>query len=216
MPDINIAVEKIEVERYASAPLLAFHLRITNRDADEVIHSVALRCQIQIEVMRRRYSSEDQERLRDLFGESARWGQTLRPLLWTHASVVVPQFTESVTVPLPVACTFDFNVAATKYFYGLEGGEVPLNLMFSGTVFYSGADGTLQVVPISWDKEAHFRLPVAVWKGMMDLHYPNSAWLCLRRDVFERLYQYKVRRGIPTWEETLENLLVPSEEAVLP
>ena len=214
MPDLSFAVENAEVVRFAAAPLLAFKLRVTNADPLEAIHTVALRCQIQIEVARRRYALAEQDRLRDLFGEPERWSQTLRPLLWTHASVVVPQFTGSVTAVLPVACTFDFNVAATKYFDGLADGELPLSLMFSGTVFYGGENGALQVAPISWDKETRFRLPVAVWKEMMDLHYPNSAWLCLRRDVFDRLHQYKVRRGIPTWEDALENLLASCEEVV--
>jgi hypothetical protein len=110
-----------------------------------------------------------------------------------------------------VPCTFDFNVAATKYFAGLTDGEVPLNLLFSGTVFYAGGEGALQVAQISWDKEARYRLPVQVWKEMMDIYYPNSAWLSLRKDVFDRLYRYKVRRGIPTWEQALESLL-PDEE----
>jgi hypothetical protein len=47
---------------------------------------------------------------------------------------------------------------------------------------------------------------------MMDIYYPNSAWLCLRRDVFERIYQYKVERGIPTWEQALESMLPVLEE----
>ena len=59
----------------------------------------------------------------------------------------------------------------------------------------------LQVAPISWDKEARFNLPVKVWHDMMDSYYPNTAWIHLRRDVFERLYDYKVRHGIPTWEQ---------------
>ena len=42
---------------------------------------------------------------------------------------------------------------------------------------------------------------------MMDLYYPNHAWLCLERDAFERLYDYKRRRGLPTWERTIEELL---------
>ena len=49
-----------------------------------------------------------------------------------------------------------------------------------------------QVAPISWSKEARFRLPVETWRDMMETYYPNCAWLCLRRDVFERLYRYKV------------------------
>jgi hypothetical protein len=85
--------------------------------------------------------------------------------------------------------------------------------MFSGTVFYAGEDGALQVSPISWEQEATFKLPQTVWREMMDSYYPNSAWLNLRRDVFERLFQYKTQNGIPTWEQALEKVL-PVEETV--
>lgn len=211
MPDLSFEVENAEAVPFAASPLLAFKLRISNRFADEPIHTIALRCQIMIDPARRRYQDEEKERLRDLFGEPERWGQTVRPMLWTHASLVVTSFTGSDVVDLPVPCTFDFNIAATKYFAGLTDGEVPLNLQFSGTVFYATDEGTLQVMQIPWDKEARYRLPVQVWKQMMDIYYPNSAWLSLRRDVFDRLYRYKVRRGIPTWEQALESLL-PDEE----
>jgi hypothetical protein len=171
-----------------------------------------LRCQIQIETTRRKYDSAEQGQLTDLFGEPDRWAQTLRPMLWTHTNTVVPPFHDQTTLALPVPCTFDFNVAATKYFAALSEGEVPLNLMFSGTVFYEAADGTLQAEQIPWDKETRFRLPVWVWKAMIDLYYPNSAWLCLRRDVFDRLSRFKMEQGIPTWEQTLELLLPRSNE----
>jgi hypothetical protein len=208
VPDLNFQIEGAEGVAHAAAPLLAFKLRVANAgDASEPIQTVALRCQIQIEAAHRRYSENEQERLLDLFGEPERWGQTLRTMLWTHASINVPPFVGSVLVDLPLTCTFDFNVAAAKYFAGLEDGEVPLLLLFSGTIFYEAEDGALQVSQIPWEKEAKYRLPVRVWKEMMDIYYPNSAWLCLRRDVFDRLYRYKMRRGIPTWEQTLENLL---------
>jgi hypothetical protein len=213
MPDLSFQIEKAEPQRFTVAPTLLFKLRMTNNVANETIHSVALRCQIQLEVTRRQYSAEDQNQLRDLFGETDRWGQTLKTMLWTHASVVAPAFQDTAVIDLPVPCTFDFNVAATKYFSGLSDGEVPLNFLFCGTVFYADLDGALQVAPIPWDKEAHFRLPVKSWQDMMDIYYPNSAWLCLRRDVFERLYEYKVARGIPTWEQAIENIL-PAVEAV--
>ena len=211
MPDLSFAVEGAEAVPFAAAPLLAFKLRVSNRFADEPIHTMALRCQIMIDPARRRYGDEDQERLRDLFGEPERWGQTLRPMLWTHANVIVPSFTGSRVIDLQVPCTFDFNVAATKYFAGLTDGEVPLNLLFSGTIFYTNDEGALQVAQIPWDKEARYRLPVGVWNQMIDIYYPNSAWLSLRKDVFDRLYRYKVRRGIPTFEQALESLL-PDEE----
>ncbi len=211
MPDLDFRIEGAEVVEFSATPQIAFKLKITNANATEIIHSVALRCQIQIEVTRRRYTAADQERLRDLFGEADRWSQTLRNLLWTHVSVNVPPFQGATVVDLPVSCTFDFNVAATKYFHGLGDGDVPLCMMFSGTVFHAQDGGSLQVMPISWDKEARFSLPVKVWRDMMDSYYPATAWLCLRRDVFERLYEYKVRNGIPTWEETMERMLRAEE-----
>jgi hypothetical protein len=175
-----------------------------------LIHSVALRCQIRIEPAKRSYDEVEKAGLLDLFGEPHRWGQTLKSILWTHTSLVVPPFTGSTLTQLPVPCTYDFNLAVSKYFYSLEDGEVPICLLFSGTVFYSEEDGLLQVVQIPWDKEAGFRLPVRVWRDMMNHYYPNSAWLCLRKDVFDRLFRYKSQLGLPTWEEALESLLPPT------
>jgi hypothetical protein len=213
MPNLSFTIEDATVIPFAVAPTLAFKLRTTNAVAGETIHTVALRCQIEIEVTRRRYTPEEQSRMRDLFGEPERWSRTLRNLLWTHASVVIPSFQDSTLTDLPVPCTFDFNVAATKYFEGLTDGQIPIRLMFSGTVFYADADEVLQVAPISWDQEARFSLPVRVWRDMMTSYYPNTVWLNLRRDVFERLSQYKMQRGIPTWEQALESVL-PVEETV--
>jgi Family of unknown function (DUF6084) len=213
MPDLTFTIEDAVVVSFAAAPTLAFKLRIDNADPGETIHTVALRCQIQIDATRRRYTQEERGRMRDLFGEPARWSQTLRSLLWTNANIVVPGFQGSTLADLPVHCTFDFNVAATKYFEGLTEGEIPLHVMFSGTVFYADSDEVLQVVPISWEQETRFALQLKVWRDMMDSYYPNSVWLSLRRDVFERLYQYKRQHGIPTWDQALEKVL-PVEETV--
>jgi hypothetical protein len=195
----------------SASPQIIFKLRVTNQDAAETIHSVVLRCQVQLEVTRRRYSAEEQQHLRDLFGEPERWSQTLRNMLWTHVNINIPAFTGETLVELPVPCTFDFNVGATKYFHGLDDGLVPLCVMFSGTVFYASGSESLQAAPIAWDKETRFSLPVKVWQDMMDIYYPNSAWLRVRRDIFDRLYEYKVRHGIPTWEQALERMLEAEE-----
>jgi hypothetical protein len=211
MPDLTFAVEGAAPVPFAAAPTIAFKLRIVTADPGEHIQNVLLACQIQIETPRRRYTPEEQRRLVDLFGEPSRWSQTLRTMLWTHANATVPPFEGETHVDLLVPCTFDFNVAATKYFHGLDAGEVPVNLLLSGTVFFVGAGDQLQMTRIPWTKEARYRLPVAAWKEMMNLYYPNHAWLCLERDAFERLYDYKRRRGLPTWERALEELL-PVEE----
>lgn len=207
MPELSFVVEGAEAVPFAASPQLVIKLALSNREAGEPIHSIALRCQIMIDPVRRQYTAEEQERMLDIFGEPERWGRTLRPMLWVHTSVVVPSFTGTTVVDLPVPCTFDFNVAATKYFAGVEEGEIPLNLLFSGTIFYAADSGAMQIAQIPWDREARYRLPAKVWKQMMDTYYPNTAWLCLRRDVFNRLYRHKVRMGLPTWEAALESLL---------
>lgn len=214
MPNLQFTVESAEAVRYAAVPLMAFKVRIVNSLREEVIHTVALRVQILIEANRRKYDGTEQSRLSDLFGEPDRWSQTLRSMLWTHASVVVPGFYGGTHADVLVPCTFDFNIAATKYFHGMTGGDLPLCFQFSGTVFYMGENETLQVAPISWDKESKYRLPVKAWKDLMDVHYPNSAWLSLRRDTFEKLQQFKMREGIPTWEEALERALKAVPETV--
>jgi hypothetical protein len=206
MPDLNFEIEGVAPQLHAASPTLNFELRVSNATG-EPVHTVILRCQIMLEVARRRYDVEEQDRLLDLFGEPEQWDRTLRSMLWTNTSIVVSAFTGETTVDLPVPCTFDFNVAATKYFAGLEEGEVPLLLLFNGTIFYMSQSGALQVTQIPWEKEAQYRLPVRVWREMMEMYYPNSAWLCLRRDVFDRLYRYKVSRGIPTFEQALERVV---------
>jgi Family of unknown function (DUF6084)/Preprotein translocase subunit SecB len=215
MPDLSFSVKGAEAVPFAAQPTLALKLHVTNALPEETIHTVALRAQIQIDSPRRHYSAEEKQGLLDLFGEPERWSRTLRPMLWTHASTVISSFARETMADLQVTCTFDFNVAATKYLHAVSDGDVPLNLLFSGTVFYIGAADILQVAPISWDKEARFRLPIRIWREMMDIYYPNCAWLSLRRDVFERLYNYKVQRSIPTWEEALEHLLAAQEEPAL-
>jgi hypothetical protein len=192
--------------------MLALKLRITNTEASQPIHTLALRCQVQIEPTRRRYAPEEQEKLLDLFGEPERWSRTVRSLLWMNTNVSVPGFTGSTLIDLQLPCSFDFNIAATKYFHALDAGEIPLCILFSGTVFYQGEEGVLQAAQVPWDREVSYRFPAAIWKQMMDAYYPNSAWLRLDRDVFERLYRYKVRHGVPTWEQLLEKL-VSSKEA---
>ncbi len=213
MPELHFNIEGAEAVAHAAAPLIALKLRVTNLPANEAIHTLMLQCQVQIEPARRGYVSGEREKLLDLFGEPERWSRTVRPLLWMNTSVAVPGFSDSVVVDLQLPCSFDFNVAATKYFHALNAGEIPLRVMFSGTVFYKGADGNLQVAQVPWDREAGFRLPVGVWQQMMEMHYPNSAWLSLRRDVFEQLYDYKVRHGLPTWEHAIARALAAEREA---
>ena len=216
MPDLNFSVTKAEPVLYAASPMLNFELNIADTEQPEqsLIHAVALRCQIRIEPARRKYEPTEKEKLGDLFGEPSRWGQTLRTMLWANTTVMVPEFRGNTTIQLPIPCTYDFNIATTKFFHALEDGEVPLVFLFSGTIFYAANGESFQVMQIPWEKEANFRLPVPVWKKMMEIYYPNSAWLCLRKDAFDALTNFKMRRGLPTWEVAIEKLLAESNEQV--
>lgn len=215
MPDLRFQVVGAEPERGAAEPVLTFKLRIAE-SAALAIHTVVLRCQVRIEPGRRRYTSREQERLVDLFGGPERWGQTLRPMLWTHANVMVPAFTGAADVDLPVPCSFDFALAATKYFDALEDGDIPLCFLFSGTMFFASPTGALQVAQVPWDKEASCRLPAATWRSLMMQHYGENAWLSIRKDTFDRLSRYKSSHGLATWEQTFDRLLAAAEEPATP
>jgi hypothetical protein len=207
VPELDFKVTGLEPAQRGLAPLLHFVLEITNTPESETIQSVMLQAQIQIQAPQRAYNSSEKEKLKELFGVPEDWGQTLRTKLWAHSNTIVPQFHGRTEAILAVPCTFDFHVAATKYFYALQDGDVPLLFLFSGTVFYAASDGRLQIQKISWEKECVYRMPSQTWREMMDHHYPGSAWIAMRRDLFDRLYEFKRREGLAGWDEVMERLL---------
>jgi Family of unknown function (DUF6084) len=204
LPQLGFEVESAEAVRFAAAPTVAFALRVTS---DRPVRSLALNAQVRIAPARRRYSDRDRERLVELFGPPERWGETLRTFLWAQTSALVPPFERDTSVELTVPCTYDLEVATAKYFYGLDDGDVPLELLFSGTVFFLDEAGALRAAQIPWESEAPYRMPVQAWQDAMAQHFPGAAWLRLRTDVFDRLVAYKARHALPTWEATVEQLL---------
>ncbi len=210
MPDLSFQVMGVDAAVRSLSPLLHFKVRVSNSPPDERVQAVLLNAQIQIQAPQRGSSAGEKENLVELFGPPEVWGQSLRNRLWAQTSATVGSFSSSTEAILAVPCTFDLNVAASKYFYALGSGEVPLLFLFSGTVFYTGS-GRLQVAPISWNQECVYRLPAQTWRELMDRHYPNTAWLSLRRDTFDRLYAHKRRYSLMTWEETIEHLLKTAE-----
>ena len=205
VPELGFTVLGCEPLHHAAAPSLRFSLAIDAQGA--AVRSVMLDVQLRIAATQRGYSEAEQAQLGDLFGEAHRWGDTLRNLLWTRATLVVPPFDGSTVVDLVVPCTYDFDVAAAKYLAGLHDGDIPLELLFSGTVFYVGAAGAIQINRISWNAEAAHRLPVRVWRETMDHYFPNAAWLRLHRDAFERLVAFRARNALTSWEAVVAALL---------
>ena len=209
LPELAFSVLGAERVEYAATPTLRFAVRVEST-AGHPIRSLLLDTQIRIAAQRRRYDAGAQERLFELFGAPGQWGSTLRSLLWTQVTVVVPAFEGSREVDIPVPCTYDLEVAATRYFAALDDGDVPIELLFSGSVFYALPDGRLQTTRISWDREAEYRMPVRVWRETIEHYFPGSAWLRLSRDRFDRLAAFKARRALATWDDTVDVLLEDS------
>ncbi len=211
MTELAFEVLGVRPQEHAAAPHLLFRLRISETSS-EVVHAMALRCQLRIEPQRRPYDAAEQEGLADLFGTSDRYGSTLKPFLWTHATAMVQGFTGSTEIDLPVACTYDFDVSATKYLHALRGGDVPLILLFSGTVFTRGVTG-FSVEQLSWSLEAPCRLPVSAWRELMDLYFPGGGWIRLDHATLDALQRYRSARGLTSWEGTFDALLPAQVDA---
>lgn len=208
MTALGFEVLDVAPQPCAAAPHLAFRLRV-RETSGAVVHALALRAQIRIEPQRRPYDAGEQAGLADLFGGAERYSETLKPFLWTHATAMVQGFSGEQEFDLPVLCTYDFDVAATKYLHALADGEIPLLLLFSGTIFSRGATG-FAVEQLSWSLEARCRLPVATWRALMDLYFPGSGWIRLDRDALAALARYRSAHGLTSWEATLAHLL-PAE-----
>ncbi|OEJ34895.1 DUF6084 family protein [Streptomyces subrutilus] len=204
MTELGFTCTGVRADGYAAGPTLVFRLRITAA-GDARVHALALRCQIRIEPARRAYGPAEADGLADLFGERGRWGSTLQPVQFAQVPLMVPGFTGETEIDLAVPCTYDMDIAATRYFHALEEGEAPLLMLFSGTAF-TGAGG-FRVEPVPWDREASYRLPVPVWREMIEQHFPGCGWLRLPRDMMAELLAFRSRHSLASWEATVRTLL---------
>jgi hypothetical protein len=208
--ELTATVTGAAVVPFAAVPTIAFTAEIT---APSPLHAVALRTQVMIEPQRRRYEAEEADRLRDLFGETTRWGDSLRPFLWAHIDAMVPAFDGTTAATLPLVCTYDFDVAAAKYLHALReaGGEVPLLFLFSGTTFRRRPEG-FEAGMVPWHLESRYRMPVATWRDAMDRYFPGEGWLRLPRGTIDDLQRFRVARALPTWAQAIEALLKEAGE----
>jgi len=208
--DVDFSCEDAVADRYAAAPTVVLRMRARETSGTRV-HALALRCQVRIEPIRRLYSDAEAEKVVDLFGDRPRWGSTMQPLQLAFLSQVLPGFTGSCTFDLVLPLSYDVDVAAHKYLAGLEEGDIPLLLLFSGQVF-TGTVGAIAVQPVPWHKEATVRLPVAVWREAVDAHFPGQAWLRVSRSTFDRLSVYRGRHGLLSFDDALGRLMEEADE----
>jgi hypothetical protein len=210
MTELSFACLDVQPERYASAPTLVFRLKI-DAVTKEKVRAIALRCQIRVEASRRGYKEQEGERLLELFGGRERWGDSLQPFQFANTSTTVPSFTGSTEVDIFVPCSYDMEVTTGRYFHALEDGEVPFILLFSGTIFGDGKDG-MWIEQVPWHCECRYRMPVERWREMMDIHFPNSGWLRLRRDTIDALAEFRAARALPTWDDAVIAVLDAARE----
>lgn len=214
MADLVFGCASARAERYTATPTLSFALTITESSGVPV-HAIALRCQIRIEPQRRRYSAAEARRLHDLFGDTSRWADTVKPIQLAIVTTMVPAFSALTEIDVQMPCTYDLEVASARYLQALDDGTIPLLLLFSGTVFVAEGNGfAVELVP--WSAEASFRLPVSVWHDLVNLHFPGSAWLRCSRETLDELSAFKSRRALPTWDATLAALLAEAGGAADP
>ncbi len=208
--DLDFSCDEVVADRYAAAPTVVLKMRA--RETSGVrLHAVALRCQVRVEPIHRLYSDREADKVVDLFGDRARWGQTMQPLQLAFLSQVLPGFVAECAFDLALPLSYDVDVAAHKYLSGLEDGEAPLLLLFSGSVF-TGSVGSISVQPVPWHKEAAVRMPVAVWREAMDAHFPGQAWIRVRRSTYDSLATYRGRHGLVGWDDVLGRLLERADE----
>jgi hypothetical protein len=205
-PDPDFSVVGVRSVRYAAAPMLALDLQVSEPSGRQV-YMIALTIQLMIEPARRTYDDETRDRLVELFGPPERWAVTTRSLVWSQLDVVVPAFTGSTTVAVPIPCNYDLEVTAAKYLHALPDGEAPLALHFNGMIYYPGDDGGLQMVLVPWTRSVDFRMPVAVWAETIEHYYPNTGWVGLRSETLEALQRMKVDRGLATFDACVAELL---------
>jgi hypothetical protein len=203
-PDFNVV--GVRPVRHAAAPMLAVDLQVSESSGRQV-YMIALKIQLMIEPARRRYDGATRDRLAELFGPPERWATTTRSLVWAQLDVLVPAFTGQTTVSIPLACSYDLELAASKYLYALPDGEAPLALHFSGTVYYRGDDGGLQMVLVPWNRSIDFRMPVSAWRETIEHYYPNTTWVALRSQTLDALQREKLARGLATFDDCVRALL---------
>jgi hypothetical protein len=190
----------------ALTPTLRFELHVSEPDGVEV-HTIALTTQIQVEPAKRPYSPQEREALEELFGAPERWGVTTSVFQWAQVSSLVPGFTGSSTFHVDVPCTYDLEVMAAKYFYGLSGGEAPLIFHFTGMVLYAGEHDRLQVRPVPWSCSVRWRMPVDTLKAAIAACYPGGGWIRLSPETLEALNRRRAADGQHTFDALVAAML---------
>lgn len=205
-PALTIEVLGAEHELHAAQPTLRLDMGIAESAGVEV-HAITLTAQVMLEPARRRYDDVQRAALSDLFGEPGRWPATTHAFLWTFVGATLHGFSGTATFALPIPCTADLELSASRYIDALGEGEIPIALHFSGRVLYAGDGGRIQVAHIGWDTMARHALDFGVWRRMIHHHHGDMRFVRLHRDTLAALTRRKSDEGCHTYDDVVEHLL---------
>jgi hypothetical protein len=204
-PALELEVLGAEPALHVASPALHFSLR-ARESAGRDVYMVALSTQVHIDPGLRRHDAETRAQLSDLFGVPERWASTTTSIVWARVETLLPSFSSSTDLTLVMPCSYDLEVASARYLDALPDGEVPLSFHFSGRIFYRGDDGRLQIVLTPWTT-ATYRMPVAVWRRMIDHHFPGAGFIRVQDDTLRALGLHRAQHGIPTFDAAIGDLL---------
>ena len=206
MTELTFTVLDVVPEPYAAAPNLTARLRI--EEAGRRARCTRSRCAARCGSSRSAAATTDAEAagLLDLFGDRERWAETLRPFLWMQCTTMVQGFTGSTEIDLPLPCTYDFEVAGVTYLHALRDGEIPLVLLFSGTVFTRGAPasassrcrGTARRATGCRSRCGGRLMDAVLPRRRVDAAGPRHA---------RRARRLPARPGLTTWDDDVDGLL---------
>ncbi len=212
IPRLSFAVSSVRPLEHAAVPTLVFRLAVT-RSGGGPVRSVLLTTAIRIDAARAAYEHADVPALAELFGQPEQWATSLRPLAWTRLTTVVPPFDTHTSIDLEVPCTGDCERALHTYFRALRSADVPLELLFNGTVFHTAVDGRLSTAQLPWDTETACRLPAAHWRELTARYFGPGSWVRLSSETGDRLGAYRTVHGLVDADRTVAALLDLAERA---
>ena len=104
----------------------------------------------------------------------------------------------AAVVPAP-----EFTILGVK---AVKHAAAPM-LDFTGTIFYRGEGGKMQIIKVPWECSTRYAMPLATWREMIEHYYSGTGWVALGDDTLESLSRRKAARGLHSFDATVAQLL---------
>ena len=182
VPTLAFAVTAAPLE-HAAVPTLRFTLRVESPAARRPL-GPARRAGADRRAPARATTHAAHDRLFELFGAARRdWGTTLRTLLWTRTTLVVPAFDGPdggrPARPVHVRPRGRRRRATSTR---SRTARCRSSSCSAARVFYARPDGRLQTARLSWDQRGRVpRCRSRVWRETMDRHFPGTRLAAARQ-----------------------------------